>query len=72
MSSLQAPSRNDVELCIRALEIEDEREKEALRKFYAREREAIDFKWANLLRWPVLWRSAVLLACVAALLWLWP
>jgi hypothetical protein len=40
------PSRNDVDALFRALEIEDEREKEALRKFYARERSGE--------RWPVL------------------
>ena len=34
----QTPSRQDVEVAIKGLEIEDEREKEALRKFYARER----------------------------------
>ena len=35
---LDIPSRQDVEQCIAALQIEEEREKEALRKFYARER----------------------------------
>ena len=33
------PSRNDVELAIECLEIEDAREKEALRAFWNRERE---------------------------------
>jgi hypothetical protein len=35
---LCAPSRNEVEQTIRELEIEDEREQEALRKFWERER----------------------------------
>ena len=32
------PSEKEVERCIAALEIDDEQEREALRKFYARER----------------------------------
>lgn len=36
--SLNTPSRQDVEVAIRALEIEDEREADVMRAFYARER----------------------------------
>jgi hypothetical protein len=36
---LCTPSRREVELTIESLEIEDEREKEALRKFWERERQ---------------------------------
>lgn len=35
------PSRNDVEVALQQLEIEDEREREAIRAFWARERECI-------------------------------
>ena len=35
---MSTPSRKDVDLCIEQLGIEEEREREALRKFWARER----------------------------------
>jgi hypothetical protein len=38
MPSLQHPSRNDVELALKQLEIDDEREKEAIRAYWERER----------------------------------
>jgi hypothetical protein len=43
------PSRTDVEVALQALEIEDEREKEAIRKFYERERKPIQITWKTLL-----------------------
>lgn len=50
MSSPFTPSRRDVELTIAALEIDDEQEKESLRRFYERERfEAIDVRWGDVL-----------------------
>ena len=39
MPSLKEPSRNDVELALQALEIEDQREKEAIRLFWERQRQ---------------------------------
>ena len=39
MPSLKEPSRNDVELALKALEVEDEREKEAIRLFWERQRQ---------------------------------
>jgi len=36
---MKTPSQHDVEVCIQALEIEDDDEKQALRAFWARERE---------------------------------
>lgn len=38
MSRLSHPMHHDVEVALQALEIEDEREKEAIRAFYRRER----------------------------------
>ena len=64
------PSHADVELALKALEIEDEREKEAIRRFYARERQGIKFHW-----WKVLWfclKVGFWAAVTYALLWLWP
>jgi len=42
---VEKTSRNDVELALKALEIEDEREKEAIRSFYARERKPYQVTW---------------------------
>lgn len=47
--SLQHPSRQKAEYCIAGLEIEDEREKAAIRKFYARERQTVHVTGKGLL-----------------------
>ena len=52
--SLNIPSRQDVEVCIKALDIEDEREADAMRAFYARERKqdrAANVKLVKALAW---------------------
>ena len=49
MSSPFNPTQRDVETTIAALEIDDEQEKESLRKFYQRERfEALDVRWGDI------------------------
>lgn len=62
------PSHNDVESAIAQLEIEEEREKEAIRKFWARERQRA------VLSQGALWRAAILsgiLLLVLVALGLW-
>ena len=68
------PSEQEVERCIEVLEIADPREQQAIRNCwkYQREKRQLTLTWRNLLRWAVLWRAAIGLAGVAALLWLWP
>lgn len=58
---------HDVEVALRGLEIEDEREKEAIRSFYARERKPISFSGREILI--VLGWSAVGFIAVLILLW---
>lgn len=68
----QTPSRQDVEVAIKGLEIEDEREKEALRKFYARERKqnrAANIKLAKAIGFFLI-KIVLITAVVAAILWM--
>ena len=51
MLSLKTPSYYDIELAIKALDIEEEREKEAIRAFYARERRGVILNGWKLLGW---------------------
>lgn len=59
---LCTPTHNEVEAAIRELEIEDEREKEAIRKFWERERER-----ARMTRLHWNWLTGILaFLCIAA------
>ena len=59
---LCTPTHNEVEAALRGLEIDDEREKEAIRKFWERERER---SRAIRLRWN--WLTGILaFLCIAA------
>ena len=61
MPHLNIPSRTDIEHCVSALEIEDQREAEAIRLFYERERQE---RRARRLRLVLL-----MLCALAALAW---
>lgn len=70
--SLNVPSRQDVEVCIKALDIEDQREQDAMRAFYARERKqdrAANVKLVKALAWFAV-KVVITLAVVAAVLWM--
>lgn len=68
---IYSSTHRDVDLALQSLEFEDERQEEALRKFYLREREATVVPRRTLLQW------AALTALVGALwgfgiVWVYP
>ena len=65
------PSRNDVELCIRALEIQDEEDVKAIRAFYERERKLERRPWwKKFVQWqPPLLVRILVEAVALSLLW---
>lgn len=65
--SLQHPSRQKAEYCIAGLEIEDEREKAAIRKFYARERKPVHLTGKEL--WWFFKRVLIVGLVIGGLIW---
>ena len=78
MPNLNNVSRHDVEVALQALDIEDERERAAIRAFWRRERAGYKIHWGKVLV-SVLWWAGCGLAGMwvlwvlanAALDWLW-
>ena len=56
MPKLDIPSRQDVEFAIQAMEIEEQREKDAIRKFWERERESSYLHLSGKQIWTAFWR----------------
>jgi hypothetical protein len=64
------PSRNEVDEALSAIETEDERQKEALRKFYDRERPGMFVSWRAALSVLGVWGIAAIIVG-AGLFWLY-